>query len=76
MDVTAAACEWGSRNRLGWRDNKNSADSVSLMSVRLDVRVTLEGGGILHLAAIFKKKEGVMMPRRPGVLRHSYLVKC
>lgn len=45
MDVTAAACEWGRRNRLGWRDNKNSADSVSLMSVRLDVRATLEGGG-------------------------------
>lgn len=43
MDVTAA-CEWGRRNRLGWGDNKNSADSVALMSVCLDVRATLEGG--------------------------------
>lgn len=55
MDVTAA-CEWGRRNRLGWRDNKNSADGVSLMSVRLDVRATLEGGGNPTFSSNFLKK--------------------
>lgn len=37
-------CEWGRSSRPGCRDNKNSADSVSLMSVCLIVRGTLEGG--------------------------------
>lgn len=43
MDVTAA-CEWGRRKRLGRRDNKNSADSVSLMSVCLN-EGDVGGGG-------------------------------